>query len=143
MVCSDAFSSLERSRGAGSHWNGAGFRPPQQAQQQQRFYEENRKLNQKVSQFKGVLRTTIDKLSEPVDPVDHLPVLPANARHRLFPASKPVSQQEQRDNLKKEFMEFSRSQNGKKWGGGSKGGGGGSRRNQSMSKQQQQNDASK
>ena len=95
---SDAFSSLERR-----------MRPDPS-----RIVEENRKLNQKVNQFKGVLRTTIDKLSEPV--IDE-PVLPEEARNRLFPPSQQ-SQQEQRAKFKKDCIEFSRSHGSRKSGKG-------------------------
>ena len=109
--------ALADGAGAGSHWNGAGLRPPQQAQQQ-RLYEENRKFNQKVSQFKGVLRTTIDKLSEQsANPEHSEPVMPANTRHRLSSAG--GKQSDHRADLKKEFIEFSRAH-----GGGHSGGGG-------------------
>ena len=114
-IGSDCFSSLERCQGPVSRI----------IEENRRLNTDNEKLNNQVKEYKGVLRKTIDKMSD--QRVYEKPVLPETSRNKLFPPSKQ-SDQDQRAQIKKEFLEFSRSHsNNRKSGRGGK-------RSQSFSK---------
>jgi hypothetical protein len=134
---SDPFSSLER----------ADIPAPVNllVEENRRLRSDNEKLMSKLTQSKGVLKDTLDRLAtnssnenhnqqQPTTPSSkesNRPVLPTASRTRLFSQAinacqldnqiASITQKEKRSNLKEEFLEFSRTHNSPKKSSGKRG----------------------
>ena len=122
-------------------------------EENQRLRSDNEKLLSKLTQSKGVLKDTLDRLAthssnesrnqqaSPSSRETNRPLLPTASRTRLFSQAinacqldkqiASITQKEKRANLKEEFLEFSRTHSSPKKSPGKRG----SNRNASPTKQ--------
>ena len=107
LVCSDPFSSLERCTAAGSNLSDLSqFQAL--LEENKRLKQDKEKLTEKLTQSKGALRETLDRLHKK-DNAFHVSPIPSRSRIFSSAVAAAVSNKPPPPTLKEELMAFSQN----------------------------------